>query len=338
MSERKGIRQMAIDAKMSFLSKTEKKLSVSVTAETMTKVLAIIADVMEGYDMRETAFFEDQQDDLLDCYIDALRVQGRSEKTLTRYRYIIQRMMEDIKVPTRTVTVYHLRQYIARQKERGIADSTMEGIRQVFTAYFNWLQRESLIDRNPTANLGAIKCAKRKKQILTEVDMHKLNENCKNDRDRAIVAFLSSTGCRVSEVVELNRDKIRLNGFDGAECIVHGKGNKERRVYLDNVSAMLLRRYLNSRQDDNPALFIGKRNERLQPGGIRCMLNTLAKTAGVDHVHPHKFRRTLATDLSRHGMPIQEVSHLLGHEKIDTTMGYVIQDDDNVRNDYKRYA
>ena len=329
---------MAIDAKMSFLNQAEKRLSSEVTAQMMTKVLTIISDVMEGFDMTENANIHERNDDLLDCYIDALRVQGRSDKTLARYRYVIQRMMDEIKVPTRSVTVYHLRQYISRMKELGIADSTMEGTRQVFTAYFNWLQRESLIERNPTANLGTIKCAKKKKKTLSEVDIYKLNECCKTIRDRAIMAFLSSTGCRVSEVTELDRDKIRFTGIDGAECIVHGKGNKERRVYLDTVSATLLRRYLQSRQDDNPALFIGVRSERLQPGGIRIMLNRVAKSAGVDHVHPHKFRRTLATELSRHGMPIQEVSHLLGHEKIDTTMRYVIQNDEDIRNDYKRYA
>lgn len=327
---------MAIDAKISFMNQTEKKLSAEITADTMARVMTIVADTLEGYEMREIASFnEDRTDDLLDCYLDALKVQGRSTKTIERYRYIISKMMKEIGVPTRRVTVYHLRTYLAKQQERGIKDTTTEGERQVFSAYFNWLQRESLIDRNPTANLGAIKCAKRKKRILSDVDIDNLKTYCKCNRDRAIVLFLASTGCRVSEVTGLNRDAI---DFSGLECVVHGKGNKERTVFLDSVAAIALKRYLNERKDDNTALFVNRYGKRLKPGGVREMLNELAKRAGVDHVHPHKFRRTLATSLARHGMPIQEVAFILGHDKIDTTMRYVMQDSEDVKHDYRKYA
>lgn len=325
---------MAIDAKVSLQQQLESRLMSEVTAETMNRMLRIVADVLEGFDVREIAPAE-EQDDLLDCYINAMRVQGRSEKTLYRYRYIIEKMMRQVGVSTRRVTVYHLRNYLAAMKAAGKQDSTMESERQILSAYFNWLQRESLIDRNPTANLGAIKCAKKQKKIFTDIDMEKMRQGCKCKRDRAIIAFLASTGCRVSELTELDREMVDL---DELECVVHGKGNKERRVFLDGVTGMLIRAYLAERKDLNPALFLNRYGERIRPDGVRDMLVRLEKETGVEHVHPHKFRRTLATNMARKGMPVQEVARILGHDKIDTTMQYVMLDDDDIKHRYRKFA
>ena len=238
-------------------------------------------------------------------------------------------------VPTRSITVYHLRQYLAKEKARGISDRTLEGTRQVFSAYFNWLHREQLIDTNPTANLGAIKYPKKIKVTYSEIDIEKMKFCCKTLRDRAIICFLLSTGCRISEMIRLNREDVDLNNL---ECTVLGKGNKERTVFLDSVTGMLIRDYLTQRKDDSPALFIGKRKQRLSAQGVRAMMVKLAKASAVDHVHPHKFRRTLATSLIRHGMPIQEVAAILGHDKLDTTMQYVVLDKTDVKNSYRKYA
>lgn len=325
---------MAIDAKMSLITQLENKLKTEITADSMNRVLRIVADVMEGFDIREIAVAE-EQDDLLDCYISAMQVQGRSEKTLHRYRYIIEKMMAQVGVSTRRITVYHLRNYLAAMKAKGRQDSTLESERQVFSAYFNWLQRESLIDRNPTANLGSIKCAKKQKQIFSDIEMEKLRQNCKCKRDRAILAFLASTGCRVSELTGLNREEVDL---DGLQCVVHGKGNKERRVYLDGVTGMLLRAYLAERKDKCGALFVNRFGLRLNADGVREMLTRLAEVANVEHVHPHKFRRTLATNMARKGMPVQEIARILGHDKIDTTMEYVVLDDDDIRHQYRKFA
>jgi len=326
---------MAIDAKMDFMRQTEKMLAESVTVSDMSKIMNVISDVLQSYEMHRIDTWSDDNDDLLQCYVDALKVQGRSEKTIERYEYVIGRMMQEINVPTRMITVYHLRNYLSKQQERGIKDTTIEGIREIFSAYFNWLQRESLIEKNPVANLGTIKCAKLKKKTFTDVDIDNLKSNCKTIRDKAIICFLEATGCRISEAVGLDRDSIDFNGL---QCVVHGKGNKERTVFIKPVVASVLQKYLNSRKDNNPALFVGKRKERLTPGGIRCMMKGLEERSGVDHVHPHKFRRTLATDLARHGMPIQEVAHILGHDKLDTTMKYVIQNEDDIKHDYRKYA
>lgn len=325
---------MAFEAKASFLNRLRALMAVEMTADSMNAALRLVSDALEGFDMSEKPVIDEGTDDLLGTFLDALRVEGRSQKTIDRYSYIITRMMEHVKVSTRRITLYHLRGYIASEKARGISDRTLEGYREIFSAYFNWLQRESLIEKNPTANLGAIKYAKKKKQIYSDVDLEKLRVKSQSARDKAIIAFLGATGCRISEAMELDRDSVDLMGL---ECVVHGKGNKERVVFLDAVTGMIMREYLEERTDDAKALFIGRRGERMTPGGVRAMLKRLEVMAGVDHVHPHKFRRTLATTLTRHGMPIQEVASILGHEKLDTTMEYVVEDKENTKNSYKRY-
>lgn len=326
---------MAIEAKAVLLKNLEQSLSTQITASDMSKVLSIVADKLAIFDVQQVDNETNEKDDLLDAYVAAMQIQGRSEKTIERYTYIIKRMMEVVKVPTRSITVYHLRQYLAQEKSRGISDRTLEGNRQVFSAYFNWLQREGLIDGNPTANLGAIKYQKKIKMIYSDVDMERMKYSCASLRDRAIICFLRSTGCRISEMTQLNRDDIDLVNL---ECRVVGKGNKERTVYFDAVTGMLIREYLKQWTDLLPALFVGKGTERLKPGGVRYMMRDLQTKSSVEHVHPHKFRRTLATNLIRHGMPIQEVAAILGHDKLDTTMQYVVLDKSDVKNAYRKYA
>ena len=325
---------MAIEAKATLLKALEQQLSTEITAADMAKVLSAVSDQLADYSVIYAAH-ETPIDDLLDAYTTAMQIQGRSEKTIERYKYLIGRLMQDVNVPTRSITVYHLRQYLAKEKARGISDRTLEGTREVFSAYFNWLHREQLIDTNPTANLGAIKCPKKIKMTYSEIDIEKMKFCCKTLRDRAIISFLMSTGCRISEMTKLNRDDVDLANL---ECTVLGKGNKERTVFLDSVTGMLIRDYLNQRKDDSPALFLSKRKKRLTAGGVRAMMVRLAKASTVEHVHPHKFRRTLATSLIRHGMPIQEVAAILGHDKLDTTMQYVVLDKTDVKNSYRKYA
>ena len=198
------------------------------------------------------------------------------------------------------------------------------------------LEQEGLIEKNPIVNVGVIKVPKKQKKTYSDIDFEKLNQSCETLRDRAIIHFLRSTGCRISEMCGLDRDTVDLEAL---ECVVHGKGNKDRTVYMDPVAGMILGEYLKQRTDTSPALFAGMRGQdRLQPNGVRAMLKKLGRAAGVDHVHPHKFRRTLATDLARHGMPIQEVANLLGHEKLDTTMRYVVLNREETKHNYRRYA
>ena len=324
---------MGMAEKASFLSRAEKEMASFLTVENMDLALRKLSDILQDFDMYQLPTHEPENDDLLKTYIDALRIQGRSEKTLRRYEYVITRMMTDTAVPTRQLTVHHIRNWLANEKARGVCDSSLEGYRLVFSGYFNWLQRENLIERNPMANLGVIKQMKKQKTIYSAVEIEKLNNACETIRDKAIIAFLRSTGCRISEMTGLDRDSVDLKN---GECVVLGKGNKERTVYLDSVACMLIEEYLGQRKDEEPALFIGIRKERLQPDGVRYMLKTIAKKAGLTNVHPHKFRRTLATNMMRRGIQIQEVAHLLGHEKIDTTMKYFVINQDDVKHDFGR--
>lgn len=326
---------MAIEDKVLFVRTMETEISGMLTAEQTQRVLGIISNNLDGYELTTKQLTPLEPDDLLDAYLSALRVQGRSANTIERYRYLIAKMMGNVRVPTRQITVYHLRSYLANEKARGISDRTLDGVRQVFSSYFNWLTREGLIRINPVSNLGTFKYKKKVKDVYSEVDIERMKLGCANLRDRAIVLFLATTGCRISEATRLNRDSI---DFMNLECVVLGKGQKERTVYLSAFAAETIRKYLDQRTDNSDALFAGKRTCRITPAGIRKMLRELAKRMGITHVHPHKFRRTLATNLIRHGMPIQEVASILGHDRLDTTMQYVVLNKQDVKNAYQRYA
>lgn len=325
---------MAIEAKTSFLRQMEKKLETETTASTMAKVLSIVADVMEGFDFHEITSGE-THDDLLQCYLEAMKVQGRSEKTIAHYNLVLRKMLSDVNVPIRSITVYHLRRHLGNIKETNhLKDSTLESYRSIYSAFFRWLFRESLISKNPVDNLGTIKVPKVVKDVFTDVDMELLRQSCTNVRDRAIVAFLASTGCRVSELCSLKRDQVDLQNM---ECVVHGKGNKERTVYMDSVTALLIRNYLKIRTDDSDTLFVTKLGIKFKEGGIRDMLKRLEERSGVTHVHPHKFRRTYATNMARRGMNIQTIAKLMGHDRIETSMTYVMLYKEDVKHDYQHF-
>ena len=324
---------MAIEAKVSFVRNLERRLGAVLTVDLMSRVLSTVSDVMDGFDLREIGIEEDA-DDMLECFLQAMDVQSRSLKTIAHYRLILGKLLAEVKVPARRITVYHLRSYLAKEKERGLKDSTLAHHREVFSSFFGWLFREGLIDRNPVVNLGSIKVAKEEKRVFSDIDMEKMKQNCRRLVDKAIITFLASTGCRVAELVGLDRGALDLENL---ECVVRGKGNKERTVYLDNVTAMYVRNYLAKRRDSCPALFVTRRNERFQTGGIRDMLKRLEEHSGVEHVHPHKFRRTLATNLAKRNMPIQTIAAILGHEKIETTMEYIVMNKENTKMQYRQY-
>lgn len=326
---------MAIEAKTALLNELEHDLTDTLTVAQMNTVMSALSDILAEYNIDYNGRMNDGSDDLLDAYMNSLAVEGKSPKTIFQYRYVIGRMMQGVKVPTRNITVYHLRKWLADESARGISLRTLENNRQVFSAYFNWLQREHLIANNPCTNLGKIKYPKKKKTVYTDADIERLKFGCKSIRDRAIVCFLKATACRISEMTSLDKSDVDLESM---ECKVLGKGNKERMVYLDDVAVMTLREYLSTRKDDSPALFIGKGSDRLQPHAVQKMLRELGEKANVSHVHPHKFRRSTATNLIKHGMTIQEVAAILGHDKLDTTMQYVILDQSDIKNSYRKYV
>ena len=326
---------MGIEAKTELMNEMNKRLGDILTMNDTNNVMSILSDVLAEFVIDNANRTKDESDDLLDAYTNALEVQGRSQKTIARYTYVLGRMKEVINIPTAKITVYHLRKFLSDEKKRGIADATLESVRQVMSAYFGWLWREGLIAKNPVENLGAIKCPKKIKEVYSDVEMEKLRRACRKPYERAVLHFLASTGCRISEMCGLNRDDVDMNAL---ECVVCGKGDKERTVYMNPVAGLAIKEYLASRKDDNEALFVGRTSARVRPDCVRQMLKELAKRAGVAHVHPHKFRRTLATTMIHHGMTIQEVAAILGHDKLDTTMKYVVMDKTQVSNAYRKFA
>lgn len=326
---------MSIAAKQLLLKEIERQLGSDLTVDQVNSVMPKLGSIISGFDIEQILQSDGAAKDMLDAFLEAKEIEGRSPKTLERYKYLITRFLEQSKTPTSKISVYHIRSFLMAEKKRGISDSTLEGLRSVLSSYFGWLHKEGLIQTDPCGNLGAIKCQKVVREPYSDTDIERMKEACDSQRDRAIIAFLLSTGCRISEVCALNRSDV---DFQAGECTVLGKGNKERVVYLDSVALMLLKRYLDKRTDAHNALFIGLRHERLEPGGVRAMLKVLEQKTGVVNIHPHRFRRTLATNLIAHGMPIQEVAAILGHDKLDTTMKYVYLEKSSIKNSYRKYA
>ena len=327
---------MPISDKIALMREVEKDLSDALTASQLRSVMATISTRLDTYDVAQIARAEGNSfNDMLDTFLSAKSLEGRSAKTIELYRYIITKFLDAVNTPVPKINVYHVRQYLSERKSAGISDVTIDNSRSIFRSFFGWLHREGMIERNPMENIAPIKTQKKVRIPYSDVEIQQLKDACTTDRDLALVHFLQATGGRISEICALDRQNL---DFQRRECKVLGKGAKERIVYFDAVTAMVLQRYLASRTDSLPALFIGKGTERITPGGVRFRLKTIAENAGVENVHPHRFRRTLATSLINHGMPIQEVASILGHEKLDTTMKYISVNQNNVRNDYHRYA
>ena len=324
---------MTIEKYSEVLGNIEERLSEVLIAKDMSRTMEIIRDELFG--AKESDKREPFNPEVLDGYLQAKAIEGRAPRTIERYRYILTRAFEHIGLPERKITVHHLREYLMSERQRGISDGTLEGIRSAFSAYFDWLHKEALISKNPCTNLGTIKGPKVMRLPFADVEIERLKEACGDIRDKAIICFLLSTGCRISEVVALNRDDVDMQRMS---CKVLGKGSKERVVYIDNVTRMHLRKYMASRTDLSPALFAGKGSERMTQGGIRKMLRMIGEIAHVENVHPHRFRRTLATNLINRGMPIQEVARVLGHDRLDTTMTYIYIDDRDVQVSYRKYS
>lgn len=326
---------MSYQDKVLLMHKVEEALKPRMFANLLEEAVGKIQEDLDEFDVTHVAVDADRKEDLLDLYLNAKKVGGKSEKTLVRYRYTIERFLAFSKLPTRSITTEHVRAYFASELDRGIAESTIDGLRQVLSAYFSWLDREKLITRNPMTSIESIHYLKKERLALSYAETDVLKRGCKNKRDIAIVCFLLSTGCRISEVVNLNRDDVDL---DNGECVVLGKGNKERTVFMDDISVLMLREYLATRSDNSEPLFINHCKKRMTANGVRHMLTKLSEETGIENVHPHRFRRTMITRLLNRGMPIQEVAIIAGHEKVDTTMRYFSSNKTRIKNSYRIYT
>ena len=274
---------------------------------------------------------------LLSKFMSAKRVEGCSVKTLNYYQSVLLKLFSMVPVSVLHMKTEHIRSYLSAYADRTkCSKSNLDNIRRILSSFFTWLEEESYILKNPVRRIHKIKVDKTVKETYSDEAMERMRDECHCLRDLAIIDLLASSGMRVGELVRLNREDI---DFDNRECIVFGKGSKERPVYFDARTKIHLKNYLDSRIDDNPALFVSllKPYNRLQISGVEIRLRSLGRELGIPKVHPHKFRRTLATRAIDKGMPIEQVQRLLGHTQIDTTMQYAMINQKNVKVSHQKY-
>lgn len=273
----------------------------------------------------------------LKMFIDAKQIEGCSERTLQYYRVTIEHMLGSIDTPIRKITTDEIRGYLVDyQKVNNCSKVTVDNVRRNMSSFFSWLEEEDYILKSPMRRIHKIKTKQPVKETITDEMIEKLRDNCTCVRDLAMIDLLYSTGIRVGELVGLN---ISDNDFEERECIVFGKGDKERRVYFDAKAKLHLQEYIESRTDDNPALFVtlDAPHARLKISGVEIRVRELGRKLNIDKIHPHKFRRTMATRAIDKGMPIEQVQKILGHSQIDTTMQYAIVNQNNVKVSHRRY-
>ena len=273
----------------------------------------------------------------LKMFIDAKQIEGCSERTLRYYRVTIEHMLGSIETPIRKITTDEIRGYLVDyQKVNNCSKVTVDNVRRNMSSFFSWLEEEDYILKSPMRRIHKIKTKQPVKETITDEMIEKLRDNCTCVRDLAMIDLLYSTGIRVGELVGLNISDI---DFEERECIVFGKGDKERRVYFDAKAKLHLQEYIESRTDDNPALFVtlDAPHARLKISGVEIRVRELGRKLNIDKIHPHKFRRTMATRAIDKGMPIEQVQKILGHSQIDTTMQYAIVNQNNVKVSHRRY-
>ncbi len=280
---------------------------------------------------------EDDSNALIEKFIAAKRIEGCSEKTLKYYQTTITAMVSDLDKNVRHILTEDLRTYLTDYQSMNQSSRvTIDNIRRILSSFFSWLEDEDYIVKSPVRRIHKVKTASSIKETYSDEDLENMRDNCEELRDLAMIDMLASTGMRVGEMVLLNRDDI---DFSERECVVFGKGDKERVVYFDARAKLHLQEYLESRTDDNPALFVTLRapHERIQIGGIEHRLREMGKRLNIVKCHPHKFRRTLATMAIDKGMPIEQLQRLLGHQRIDTTLQYAMVKQSNVKTAHRKY-
>ncbi|MBR1511363.1 MAG: tyrosine-type recombinase/integrase [Acidaminococcaceae bacterium] len=305
----------------------------------MKQLEQAMENVLQNYEITgiDTGFAEDDNQTLLDAFLSSKRIEGCSEKTLKYYRTTLETMLASLEKNVRRVFTEDLRNYLTEYQNRNQCSKvSIDNIRRILSSFFAWLEDEDYIVKSPVRRIHKVKTATCIKETYTDEDLERMRDNCENLRDLAIIDMLASTGMRIGEMVLLNRRDIN---FNERECVVFGKGDKERVVYFDARTKLHLQEYLEGRQDKNPALFVSLKApyERVKIGGIETRLREIGKKLNIIKVHPHKFRRTLATMAIDKGMPIEQLQRLLGHQRIDTTLQYAMIKQSNVKIAHKKY-
>ena len=288
-------------------------------------------------ELPDTATVEEIAPDLVQIFLSAKRVEGCSDKTVLYYDSTIRNVLNAVGKDVREVTTDDLRIYLDRyQSTNGVSKVTIDNIRRILSSFFSWLEDEDYIAKSPVRRIHKVKTCKTVKETYSDEALELMRDHSECVRDLAIIDMLASTGMRVGELVKLDRSDI---DFTNRECVVLGKGNKQRKVYFDARTKIHLQRYLSGRKDDNPALFVTLQRpyNRLQISGVEIRLRRLGEKLNLNKVHPHKFRRTLATMAIDKGMPIEQVQQLLGHQSVDTTLQYAMVNQSNVKSSHRKY-
>ena len=305
----------------------------------MRQLQKVLENTLFGCEITAQTGKKDTDDNpkLIDAFVSAKRIEGCSEKTLKYYRTTIETMVTSIDKGIRHIQTEDLRSYLTDYQSKNQSSRvTIDNIRRILSSFFSWLEDEDYILKSPVRRIHKVKTGTNIKETYSDEALELMRDNCTELRDLAMIDMLASTGMRVGEMVLLNREDI---DFNERECVVFGKGDKERIVYFDARTKIHLQNYLNSRKDDNPALFVSLQSpyNRMNIGGIEVRLRQLGKRLGLNKVHPHKFRRTLATMAIDKGMPIEQLQQLLGHRRIDTTLQYAMVKQSNVKIAHRKY-
>lgn len=298
----------------------------------------VMQHVLFQYDVVESdRKGKDSGQSLVELFLSAKRIEGCSEKSLKYYKATIAAMLADLDKDVKHIVTDDIRGYLTEYQEKKKSSKvTIDNIRRILSSFFSWLEDEDYILKSPVRRIHKVKTGTNIKETYSDEALEFMRDSCTELRDLAMIDMFASTGMRVGEMVLLNRDDI---DFNERECIVFGKGSKERVVYFDARTKIHLQNYLESRTDNNRALFVSLKfpHRRLKIGGIEVRLRELGKQLGLQKVHPHKFRRTLATMAIDKGMPIEQLQQLLGHRKIDTTLQYAMVKQSNVKIAHRKY-
>lgn len=327
------------DYRKEFIDSVERSMSTMLDHDTLEKAVCKIIGILDDYEIvrrnTDLVVYDDANERALKRYCATLLIEGKSKRTIYGHRKKLERFFNFVGKPYTDVGVYDVRYYLGTEKERGLKNSTIEHTRTVISGFFSWLTMEEEIPKNPCASIKPIKVPKEDRHAFNAVELDALRHTCNTPRERALIEVLVSSGVRAAELCNLT---LRDVNFDSMELYVRqGKGGKDRTTYISDVAKMHLQMYIKQRKETGDVLFYSKKHSKLSVSGIEDIVKRIGKRAGVTNVHPHRFRRTLATRLVASGMPIQEVQRILGHTDISTTMRYVCMDDQKVKYSYRQH-
>lgn len=327
------------DYRKKFIDSVERSLIGTLDRDTTETVVRKIIGVLSDYDINErvtdVAVYDDSNAMIMKMYFASMLVEGKAKSTIYGYRRCLERFFEFARKPFNEIGPYDIRYFLGVEKERGLKASTIAHRRTVIYSFYTWLTMEGVIDKNPCLSVRPVKVPQEERKAFNAVELDALRHTCNTPRERALIEVLVSSGVRAAELCNLT---LRDVNFDSMELYVRqGKGGKDRTTYISDVAKMHLQMYIKQRKETGDVLFYSKKHSKLSVSGIEDIVKRIGKRAGVTNVHPHRFRRTLATRLVASGMPIQEVQRILGHTDISTTMRYVCMDEQKVKYSYRQH-